>query len=73
VKHRHHNKLGTKDIVPIVAGSSGKRVPPIIIEVEACSDAGRTLVHFDGPLTFTADDLLCGLDNGKEEQCIKEH
>ncbi|XP_072996543.1 probably inactive leucine-rich repeat receptor-like protein kinase IMK2 [Typha latifolia] len=28
-------------------------------EVESGGDAGGKLVHFDGPLAFTADDLLC--------------
>ncbi|XP_008809989.2 probably inactive leucine-rich repeat receptor-like protein kinase IMK2 [Phoenix dactylifera] len=28
-------------------------------EAEAGGDAGGKLVHFDGPLAFTADDLLC--------------
>ncbi|KAG0488751.1 hypothetical protein HPP92_007562 [Vanilla planifolia] len=28
-------------------------------EVETGGDAGGKLVHFDGPLVFTADDLLC--------------
>ncbi|KAG6518141.1 probably inactive leucine-rich repeat receptor-like protein kinase IMK2 [Zingiber officinale] len=28
-------------------------------EVEAGGDAGGKLVHFDGPMAFTADDLLC--------------
>jgi hypothetical protein len=97
-KHRHHKKLGTKDIILIVAGvllvvliivccillfclfrkrktsnaeggqataraaaagRTGKGVPPIGGEVEPGGDAGGKLVHFDGPLAFTADDLLC--------------
>ncbi|PSR93231.1 Leucine-rich repeat receptor-like protein kinase [Actinidia chinensis var. chinensis] len=28
-------------------------------EAEASGEAGGKLVHFDGPITFTADDLLC--------------
>ena len=28
-------------------------------EVESGGDVGGKLVHFDGPLAFTADDLLC--------------
>lgn len=98
-KHRHHKKLGTKDIILIVAAvllvillivccillfclirkrrtsnaedgqatgrstaaatRTGKGVPPIAGEVEAGGEAGGKLVHFDGPLAFTADDLLC--------------
>ncbi|KAK2377253.1 putative inactive leucine-rich repeat receptor protein kinase IMK2 [Trifolium repens] len=41
------------------AGRTGKGVPPIGGEVEPGGDAGGKLVHFDGPLAFTADDLLC--------------
>ncbi|KAI5409784.1 putative leucine-rich repeat receptor-like protein kinase imk3 [Lathyrus oleraceus] len=37
---------------------TGKGVPPIGGEVEVGGDAGGKLVHFDGPLTFTADNLL---------------
>ncbi|AES99671.1 putative protein kinase RLK-Pelle-LRR-III family [Medicago truncatula] len=99
LKHRHHKKLGTKDIILIVAGvllvvllivccilllclirkrktseaeggqatgrsaaaatRAGKGVPPIAGDVEAGGEAGGKLVHFDGPLAFTADDLLC--------------
>ena len=99
LKHRHHKKLGTKDIILIVAGvllvvllivccilllclirkrktseaeggqatgrsaaaaaREGKGVPPIAGDVEAGGEAGGKLVHFDGPLAFTADDLLC--------------
>ncbi|XP_058748228.1 probable leucine-rich repeat receptor-like protein kinase IMK3 isoform X1 [Vicia villosa] len=99
-KHGRHKKLGTKDIILIVAGvllvvlitvccillfclfrkrktsngaeeghitarsaaaaaRAGKGVPPVAGEVEAGGDAGGKLVHFDGPLAFTADDLLC--------------
>ncbi|KAE9606192.1 hypothetical protein Lal_00025167 [Lupinus albus] len=36
-----------------------KGVPPVAGEVEAGGDNGGKLVHFDGPLAFTADDLLC--------------
>jgi len=46
-----------------VAGPSGTRagkgVPPTVSEVEAGGEAGGKLVHFDGPMAFTADDLLC--------------
>ncbi|OVA07833.1 Protein kinase domain [Macleaya cordata] len=41
------------------AARGEKRVPEIGTEVEAGGEAGGKLVHFDGPLTFTADDLLC--------------
>ncbi|KAJ7963911.1 Receptor-like kinase [Quillaja saponaria] len=36
-----------------------KGVPPVAGEVEASGEAGGKLVHFDGPMAFTADDLLC--------------
>ncbi|XP_020224202.1 probably inactive leucine-rich repeat receptor-like protein kinase IMK2 isoform X2 [Cajanus cajan] len=37
-----------------------KGVPPVAGgEAEAGGEAGGKLVHFDGPLAFTADDLLC--------------
>ncbi|KAE9614977.1 hypothetical protein Lal_00048377 [Lupinus albus] len=98
LKHQHHKKLGTKDIILIAAGvllavlitlccilifclsrrrstsnaesgqatgraaatSTQKGVPPAAGEVEAGGDDnGGKLVHFDGPLAFTANDLLC--------------
>ncbi|CAJ1858284.1 unnamed protein product [Sphenostylis stenocarpa] len=37
-----------------------KGVPPVATgDVEAGGEAGGKLVHFDGPIAFTADDLLC--------------
>ncbi|KAF6144812.1 hypothetical protein GIB67_038911 [Kingdonia uniflora] len=41
------------------AARSDKGIPPPGTEVEAGSEAGGKLVHFDGALPFTADDLLC--------------
>ncbi|CAN4101404.1 unnamed protein product [Withania somnifera] len=41
------------------AASGEKGVPPTAGEVEAAGDTGGKLVHFDGPIVFTADDLLC--------------
>ncbi|OAY38347.1 probable leucine-rich repeat receptor-like protein kinase IMK3 isoform X2 [Manihot esculenta] len=41
------------------AAGVGKGAPPVAGEVEAGGEAGGKLVHFDGPLAFTADDLLC--------------
>ncbi|CAI0452710.1 unnamed protein product [Linum tenue] len=41
-----------------VAGGE-KGAPPTAAEVEAGGEAGGKLVHFDGPMMFTADDLLC--------------
>ncbi|CBI25415.3 unnamed protein product, partial [Vitis vinifera] len=45
----HGRKLSTKDIILIAAGAL------LIILLLA----GGKLVHFDGPMVFTADDLLC--------------
>lgn len=36
-----------------------KGIPPTAGEVEASGETGGKLVHFDGPLVFSADDLLC--------------
>ncbi|CAK9160620.1 unnamed protein product [Ilex paraguariensis] len=36
-----------------------KGVPPSGADVEAGGETGGKLVHFDGPMVFTADDLLC--------------
>ncbi|XP_020237221.1 probably inactive leucine-rich repeat receptor-like protein kinase IMK2 [Cajanus cajan] len=37
-----------------------KGVPPVAAgDVEAGGEVGGKLVHFDGPMAFTADDLLC--------------
>lgn len=36
-----------------------KGFPPAGGEVESGGEAGGKLVHFDGPMVFTADDLLC--------------
>ncbi|KAJ9160396.1 hypothetical protein P3X46_025801 [Hevea brasiliensis] len=41
------------------AAGGGKGAPPVAGEVESGGEAGGKLVHFDGPLAFTADDLLC--------------
>lgn len=36
-----------------------KGIPPTSSEVEASGETGGKLVHFDGPMVFSADDLLC--------------
>ncbi|GAA0158018.1 transmembrane signal receptor [Lithospermum erythrorhizon] len=41
------------------AARAEKGVPPTASEVEAAGETGGRLVHFDGPMVFTADDLLC--------------
>ncbi|XP_055832888.1 probably inactive leucine-rich repeat receptor-like protein kinase IMK2 [Solanum dulcamara] len=44
----------------VTAARGEKGVPPTAGEVEAAGgDTGGKLVHFDGPIVFTADDLLC--------------
>ncbi|KAL6326613.1 hypothetical protein AAG906_008475 [Vitis piasezkii] len=41
------------------AARAEKGAPSAGVEVEAGGEAGGKLVHFDGPMVFTADDLLC--------------
>lgn len=42
------------------ASAAEKGVPPTAGEVEASGgESGGKLVHFDGPMVFSADDLLC--------------
>ncbi|KAG8390149.1 hypothetical protein BUALT_Bualt01G0053500 [Buddleja alternifolia] len=41
------------------AARGEKGIPPTASEVEASGETGGKLVHFDGPLVFSADDLLC--------------
>ncbi|XP_072977400.1 probably inactive leucine-rich repeat receptor-like protein kinase IMK2 [Typha angustifolia] len=41
------------------AAGAKKPGPATGTETEASGDTGGKLVHFDGPLAFTADDLLC--------------
>ncbi|RDX79195.1 putative inactive leucine-rich repeat receptor-like protein kinase IMK2, partial [Mucuna pruriens] len=44
----------------MAAKRTEKGVPPVAAgDVEAGGEAGGKLVHFDGPMAFTADDLLC--------------
>ncbi|KAE8816535.1 putative leucine-rich repeat receptor-like protein kinase IMK3 [Hordeum vulgare] len=41
------------------AAAAGRGEKPGTSEAESGGDVGGKLVHFDGPLAFTADDLLC--------------
>ncbi|KAK8517176.1 hypothetical protein V6N12_032373 [Hibiscus sabdariffa] len=41
------------------AATGEKGTPPSASEVEAGGETGGKLVHFDGPMVFAADDLLC--------------
>ncbi|EPS71416.1 hypothetical protein M569_03328 [Genlisea aurea] len=44
----------------MVTGGREKGTPPTAREVEASGgETGGKLVHFDGPMVFSADDLLC--------------
>lgn len=52
-------RTGSKAKNGETAGRVEKGVPAAGVEVEAGGDAGGKLVHFDGPMAFTADDLLC--------------
>ncbi|KAL3650318.1 putative leucine-rich repeat receptor-like protein kinase imk3 [Castilleja foliolosa] len=42
---------------PMPRGEKG--IPPTAAEVDASGEMGGKLVHFDGPMVFGADDLLC--------------
>ncbi|CDP19308.1 unnamed protein product [Coffea canephora] len=80
---KKHHRLSTKDIILIVAGalliSREKGTHPTVGEVEAAGEAGGKIVHFDGPMVFTADDLLCataeimGKSTYGTEQYIRQH
>ncbi|KAL5732944.1 hypothetical protein ACOSQ2_032636 [Xanthoceras sorbifolium] len=43
----------------VAAGAEKGAPSAAAAEVEAGGEAGGKLVHFDGPMVFTADDLLC--------------
>ncbi|RHN57191.1 hypothetical protein MtrunA17_Chr5g0437711 [Medicago truncatula] len=51
--------LATGREAAAAAARTGKGISTMAREVEVGGDAGGKLVHFDRPLTFTADDLLC--------------
>ncbi|XP_022743351.1 probably inactive leucine-rich repeat receptor-like protein kinase IMK2 [Durio zibethinus] len=53
------NGQTTNRAAATAAARGEKGTPPAVGEVEAGGEAGGKLVHFDGPLVFTADDLLC--------------
>ncbi|KAI4384564.1 hypothetical protein MLD38_002698 [Melastoma candidum] len=50
---------GTAAQAAAAAAKAGKGGVPTGVAVEAGGEAGGKLVHFDGPMVFTADDLLC--------------
>ncbi|XP_020101325.1 probably inactive leucine-rich repeat receptor-like protein kinase IMK2 [Ananas comosus] len=59
---RKRTRLSQKSKAAGIAGAVGRGEKPGAAhgpEVESGGEAGGKLVHFDGPLAFTADDLLC--------------
>ncbi|XWS65791.1 hypothetical protein CRYUN_Cryun05aG0143900 [Craigia yunnanensis] len=58
-KSKAKNGQTTDRAVAAAAARGEKGTPPAGGEVEAGGEAGGKLVHFDGPMVFTADDLLC--------------
>ncbi|KAK4489311.1 hypothetical protein RD792_005115 [Penstemon davidsonii] len=59
IRKRKAAKEGAEGRKGETVGRAEKGIPPIAGEVEASGDTGGKLVHFDGPLVFSADDLLC--------------
>ncbi|KDP44693.1 hypothetical protein JCGZ_01193 [Jatropha curcas] len=53
------SKNGQATARAVAAARGEKGAAPLGGEVEAGGDNGGKLVHFDGPVAFTADDLLC--------------
>ncbi|KAH7677723.1 Non-specific serine/threonine protein kinase protein [Dioscorea alata] len=54
------SKKSTASAAAAAAAARGEKPSPAAgTEVESGGDTGGKLVHFDGPLAFTADDLLC--------------
>ena len=56
---RSGKQQAAKDAAGAAAAGRGEKPGPGAAEVESGGDVGGKLVHFDGPLAFTADDLLC--------------
>ncbi|KAG1338079.1 putative inactive leucine-rich repeat receptor-like protein kinase IMK2 [Cocos nucifera] len=56
---RKRTTLSQKSKAAGAAARGEKPAPAAGTEVESGGDTGGKLVHFDGPLAFTADDLLC--------------
>ncbi|KAL6640663.1 hypothetical protein ACP70R_021786 [Stipagrostis hirtigluma subsp. patula] len=52
-------QAAAKDAGGAAAGGRGEKPGSGAAEAESGGDVGGKLVHFDGPLAFTADDLLC--------------
>ncbi|KAI3986924.1 hypothetical protein MKX01_014625 [Papaver californicum] len=59
-RHASNAKNGGNVRKVTTAAAAGKKGVTVAgTEVEAGGDMGGKLVHFEGPLVFTADDLLC--------------
>jgi len=56
---RSGKQQAAKDAAGAAAAGRGEKPGSGAAEVESGGDVGGKLVHFDGPLAFTADDLLC--------------
>ncbi|CAM0950519.1 unnamed protein product [Alopecurus aequalis] len=56
---RTGKQSSSKDAGAGAAAAAGRGEKPGASEAESGGDVGGKLVHFDGPLAFTADDLLC--------------
>jgi hypothetical protein len=60
IRKRAASKSNNGQATTRAAAARGEKgVPPAAGEVESGGEAGGKLVHFDGPMVFTADDLLC--------------
>ncbi|CAM0145680.1 unnamed protein product [Urochloa decumbens] len=56
---RSGKQAAPKEAAGAAAAGRGEKPGSGAAEVESGGDVGGKLVHFDGPLAFTADDLLC--------------
>ncbi|CAM0152174.1 unnamed protein product [Urochloa decumbens] len=56
---RSGKQAAPKEAADAAAAGRGEKPGSGAAEVESGGDVGGKLVHFDGPLAFTADDLLC--------------
>ncbi|XWS56780.1 hypothetical protein CRYUN_Cryun09bG0115000 [Craigia yunnanensis] len=60
IRRRATSKAKNGQTTTRAAAARGEKgTPPAGGEVEAGGEAGGKLVHFEGPMVFTADDLLC--------------
>ncbi|KAF5738435.1 Inflorescence meristem receptor-like kinase 2 [Tripterygium wilfordii] len=59
IRKRTQSKAKNGQATARAAARGEKGVAGAGVEAETGGDAGGKLVHFDGPMVFTADDLLC--------------